>query len=389
MKKRLVVAFAATIVIVLIAAVGINRARRIRVGALLPLSGPDAAVGLGMRNSIRLAVEQVNRRGGVQGRKVQLVEVDEASNPEKAAAGASALRDDKRVVGVIGTYDHDSYVAAQPILGDAKVPFLSAGISNRDRTAVGLGGYDAEFALLPFGSAQMAHAAKYAWDVLGARTFVYVRDESHFAGTTVSQMRAALTPFFKKVVTGEEVAGSEAELPALVAKIKAAPPDYVFFAGRPDLAAHLLVQLRDAGVTSHFQDASHFPSQEFIDVAKEKAEGALAVFHGIPPEDFPEGREFLKAYAAEGFREPPSIYGIYAYAETQALLEAANRSFLTRPSVAGALRNEELPTALGPIRFIIWIGSTYQAAALYQVVKGKWTPIQATDKGQLKPFTAR
>src|SRR4051794_28176922 len=63
----------------------------VRIGVILPFSGPDAANGIGMRNAIRMAVNEANQRGGVQGRKVELVELDEGGDVEKATAAANKL----------------------------------------------------------------------------------------------------------------------------------------------------------------------------------------------------------------------------------------------------------------------------------------------------------
>lgn len=362
---------------------------RLRIAALLPLTGPDKAVGLGMRNAIQLAVDQANQRGGIQGRKVKLVEFDDASKPETAVAAAKRIVADSRIIATIGSYEEDGYRELRPVLGEAAVPYLPAAIPDRDLTTVGLNKFPSEYSLLPFGTAEMIPAAKHAWEVLGARSYVFTRDTSEYGLTVINHFRAAMSAYIKPLATGEELIRSDADLPALVAKIKAEAPQYVFYTGEARQAGLFLKQLREAGVTSFFQSATHEPSQQLIDLAGDKAEGALAVFPGLPAESFPEGRKFLADYAAAGFRDPPSIYGIFAYAEAQALLGALERSFMTRPSVAGALTNERFDTALGPVKFSPWFGSTYQQLAIYQVVKGRWTPIFATERGALKPFVAR
>jgi branched-chain amino acid transport system substrate-binding protein len=362
--------------------------RALRVGVLLPLTGPHAAIGLGLRNAIRMAADEVNARGGLQGRKLKLVERDEASVPETAAKEAAALGQDPRVVAVLGTVDQDAYQAAQRALAEARMPFISAGVVDRDITSVGLGAFPSEYGLLPFGTSQEDNAAHYAWDVLGARTFLYAREDNDVGHRLINQFRAATTTLFKTIQTGEEILRSDADVAALVAKIKAAPPQYVFYAGGPKQGALLVSQLREASVKSFFQFGGQELSQEFIDLAKGKAEGALAVFPGIPAEDFPEGRAFLQAYAASHFPEPPSAFGIFGYAEAQTLFAAMDRSFLTRPSIAGALKREQLDSALGPIRFF-WGASSYQTMAIYQVTQGKWTPIYESSKSGLKPFVGR
>lgn len=367
---------------------GLFGGRALRVGTILPLSGPSAAIGHGMQNSIRMAVADVNSRGGLQGRRVELVELDETQVPAQAEAAANQLAADPSVVAVLAHYDGDCSAATQVVMNAARLPNLVVAVPNREMLS--LTRTSTEFRILPLGEVAMNQAAKHAWEILGARSFIYVRDDSNFGLSMVNQIRRALTPYFGHTVTGEVmVRAGELDFSALVKKVRDEHIQYVFFGGGQREAALLLTQLRAAGVTAWFQTAAHEPSQEFIDVAKADAEGAITVFHGLPTEDLPGGRAFLAAYAAKGFAEPPGAYGLYAYAAAQALLGAMERSFLTRPSITGALGNERLDTALGPIKFH-YLGSTYQTAAVYRVVKGKWTPVFATDAtNKLVPYVAR
>ena len=388
-KRNTLIAAALALVAVVVAPLAVLNARKLRVGVILPFTGPDAAVGLGMRNSIRLAVDEVNSRGRIQGRDVKLVELDDASSISRAIAAAKRLVGDKHVVAALVHYDPETSMATQTILSAAGMGNIVAGVSNRDSSSLMRSA--TEFRIIPLGTALMAVAASYAWQILNARTFLYIRDDSGFGMSMVNEFRAGLTPFFGRLVTGGDVMihQGDRDFGPLIATIRAAPPQYIMFGGRPEEAGLFLAQLRAAGVTSWFQSATHYPSQELIDLAKDKAEGAIAVFHGLPPEEFPEGRAFLKAYAAKGFAQPPSIYGIYAYAAAQVLLTAMERSFLTRTSIVGALTNESFDSALGPIRFN-FMGSSYGTTAIYQVIKGHWVPIYATDSaGKLKPFVPR
>ena len=388
-KRSVEIASAVIVAAALLAGLAVVDARKLRVGVLLPFTGHGAAVGLGMRNSIRLAVDEVNARGGVQGRKVGLEELDDASLPAKAMAGAKRLVADKRVVAALVHYDPDASFATQTIFGNAGVPNILAGVSNRDGSSLLTS--PTEFRLIPLGTAVLAQAASYAWDNLGARTFLYIRDDSDYGMSMVNEFRAGLTPLVGRLVTGGDVMirRGDKDFSALIAQIRAAPPQYIMFGGRAQEAGLFLSQLRAAGVTSWFQSATRYPSPALIEIAKDKAEGAIAAFDGLPPEDFPEGRAFLKAYEAKGFDQPPSPYGIYAYAAAQVILTAMERSFLTRPSVVGALTHESFDTALGPVRFN-YFSSSYQTIAIYQVIKGKWVPIFVTNSAhKLTPFVQR
>src|SRR5438067_2316580 len=96
------------IVVLLLALAGLAVARMtgllgggtIRLGAALPLTGKNAAVGAGMRNAMQLAIDQANRRGGIKGRRVELVTVDEGSDDlQKTRAAATQLGADERILG--------------------------------------------------------------------------------------------------------------------------------------------------------------------------------------------------------------------------------------------------------------------------------------------------
>ena len=375
MKTRLAVGVALAIALGA-AAFFLRGPGALRVGVILPFTGPEAAYGLGMRNSIRLAVDEVNSRGGVQGRKVQLVELDDASDPTRAAAAATRLADDARVVAALVHYDHECFSATKLILKKAELPDIVAGVSTMEELEGG--GLADEVRLLPYGKPQMKAAAAYAWEVLGARNFLYVREQSRLGLAMTGDFRNALSEVRKAppatITRDLLIRQGDSDFSQALAEVAKDRPDYVLFGGHPREAALLLTRLREAGFTGWFQSATHVPAQEFIDIAKDKAEGALQVFHGVPAGDTPAGKAYLDAYAKHGFAEPPSLYGIFAYAEAQSLLGAMDKSFLTRPSISGALHHEEFPTALGPIRFN-YLSSSYQTTAIYKVIQGRWVPI--------------
>lgn len=358
--------------------------KRLWIATILPLTGPNAAAGRGMRNAIRLAIDETNRRGGVQGHPIALAEFDDASDDKRAVEAGSKLVADQRILGAIVHYDHDCSTVTKEMLGVAHVPNILGGIATRELPETVS---DFEFRMLPTANAQMKSALDYAWDVVGARKFLYAHDRSTVGREAIYQFRAAFDLKFEKLVLGGDfgVVAGNPDFGPTVAKAVADKPDYILYGGEPRDGAKLLVELRAAGVTAAFQMQSHELSQEFIDAAKDKAEGAVQIFTALPLDATPEGKAFLADYE-KAFHEPPVAYGIFAYAEAQSLLQAMEKSFLTRPSIRGALANEEFDTALGPIRFN-YFGSTWQRAVVYQVIHGRWTPIEMTDvKGKLQPL---
>jgi branched-chain amino acid transport system substrate-binding protein len=351
---------------------------KLRLGVLLPFTGPDAAYGLGMRNSIRLAVDETNARGGVEGRKLELVEIDDASDPKKAQEAAERMVADPKMIAAVVNFDDECSLLSRVVFKD-KLPTAVGGVINRSPLE---SGGDWEFRLIPDGWTLEIPSALYAWNTLGLRRFAWGNDETYFGKQVVRMFRAGLRgPAHRSIVDPAfRVARGTTDFKAAVDWALERNAEYVVYGGEPREAALYVKALRAGGYKGAFEAATHGLSQQFIEQAGPDAEGTLHTFAGLPPESFPEGKAYLDAYAAHHFAEPPTEFGILAYAEAQALISAMSQSLLTRASVAGAIKHEELATSLGKLR-ADYFASSYHQIAVYQVQRGRWVPIYtATDK---------
>jgi ABC-type branched-subunit amino acid transport system substrate-binding protein len=95
-------------------------------GQAAVFDGPAAALGLGMRAGIQAAFEEANKRGGVAGRKLKLLTVDDGYEPDKSIAATRKLIDEDKVFGLIGPVGTPTASATQPIATAANVPFIGA-----------------------------------------------------------------------------------------------------------------------------------------------------------------------------------------------------------------------------------------------------------------------
>jgi branched-chain amino acid transport system substrate-binding protein len=95
-------------------------------GQAAVLQGPASALGLGMKEGLLAAFDEINRKGGVHGRKVKLTSIDDGYEPSKAIAATRKLIEDDKVFALIGPVGTPTAVAAQPIAAAARVPFIGA-----------------------------------------------------------------------------------------------------------------------------------------------------------------------------------------------------------------------------------------------------------------------
>jgi len=95
-------------------------------GQAAALAGPAAALGTGMKAGLNAAFEEANKKGGVHGRKLKLISVDDGYEPVKSIAATKKLIDEDKVFALIGSVGTPTSAATQPIATEAKVPFVGA-----------------------------------------------------------------------------------------------------------------------------------------------------------------------------------------------------------------------------------------------------------------------
>lgn len=107
----------------------------IRLGAIFNMTGPNATLGQEELVGVEAAVADVNRRGGVLGRQLELVKADAASDPQKAAAEATRLMDDTGVVAILGPDGAQMTLPIVPLANQRSVPLVSASAGFLGRVA--------------------------------------------------------------------------------------------------------------------------------------------------------------------------------------------------------------------------------------------------------------
>jgi ABC-type branched-subunit amino acid transport system substrate-binding protein len=100
-------------------------ADKIVFGEAAAFEGPAAALGMGMREGIQAAFAEVNKAGGVNGRKLELISVDDSYEPTKSIEATKKLINDDKVFALLGPVGTPTSSATQPIATEAGVPFIA------------------------------------------------------------------------------------------------------------------------------------------------------------------------------------------------------------------------------------------------------------------------
>ena len=300
----------------------------VRIGVIAPLSGPLAASGLGIRDSVALAVDQANERHKVKGWRIVLDAEDDMAIPEVGGNAATRLSDMPSVMAVVGTLNSTVAEKVAPILDSRKVVMISP--ANTDPTLTR--GTDPKNRVRPFGYyfrvaatdlVQGPFDADFAYRSAGKRNVAVIHDKTSYGQGLALQFKAQFEKLGGRVATVEAVSPDDQDFTAVLSRIKRFNPDLLYFGGEsPATGSRLTSQADHLGITVPLMGGYGIFDPAYVSLAQDAAVGDLASSVGASTDQLPGARPFLAAYEAAGYADPPAAYGAYAYDAANVIIAA-------------------------------------------------------------------
>ncbi|KQO60559.1 MULTISPECIES: branched-chain amino acid ABC transporter substrate-binding protein [unclassified Methylobacterium] len=316
----------------------------IRIGLSLPLTGPDAAFGQGLRAGAEQAVADLNRATGASGRKLALVVADDAGDGKQGLAVARKFAAD-RVPLVIGPLNAAVAASALPVYEEAGIVAVTVGIAWPALTTRGawnvfrLGGSDAE---------QGPIAAGYLLERFRGRRIGLVHDRSTFGRGLVDDVARSLKTNGQAETAFESLGRGDKDLSALVARLKRARIEVVYFGGLAPEAGLLIRSLREAGLAIPLVGSDGLLDKEFAAGAGPGAEGTVMTL-APEPRKLPEP----KGAAAKPRSPETDMVAAQGYAAVEILRQAVEQTKSNEGRKVAAFLHGGAPlkTALGEVSF--------------------------------------
>ncbi len=249
MKQRLTMWLAVVAGVVLVLAVAWaailwTRPEPIRIAFANSLSGPSAPAGTESLVATQLAIDEVNAKGGVNGRPIELVLFDDASNPAVARANAQTIADSP-CVAVLGHYLSSASLAAGPVYKDARIPALTGSAAADDLTSTN----DYYFRALAPVSAQARSIAEHLRAVIGEPKVRLVHTRDSY-GKSFERGFAAAYPAEQLRLFGLDVAAGQIGSMdgALDPAAQEPGPGVIVVGAAPDFSADIVKALRRHGI---------------------------------------------------------------------------------------------------------------------------------------------
>jgi branched-chain amino acid transport system substrate-binding protein len=316
----------------------------------LPLTGKQAKFGEIMKRSYEMAVEEINAKGGVKGKKIVLSFEDSSGKPETARAIVEKLIDVKKQPLIVGEYTSSCAKAVAAVAEERKTPYLV--VASAD-DAITRQNYKYVFRQNEVNDHYADAFVSFLKEVVKPKTVAILFESSAFGTSGADAMERDATNLGAKVVLKEKFETGAIDFKPLLSKVKAAQPDVVYtvsYANEAQLIMKQAMELRlDAKLFAG--GAAGFAIPEFIDGAKEAAEYVVSATLWTPQVKYPGTKAFADKYK-EKYGDFPSYHGASAYSAMYVTADALARAKdWTQDGIRDALKTTNLMTAFGPVKF--------------------------------------
>ncbi len=287
-----------------------NAAEPLKIGLMAPLTGSWASEGAEMKQVLDLLAEEVNGKGGVIGRQVEIVTEDDGGDPRTAALAAQRLTT-RGVRAVIGTYGSAVTEATQNIYDENKIIQIADGSTAIRLTEKGLKYF---FRTCPRDDEQ-AKVAVQAIRKIGSKKLAILHDNSTYAKGLAEEAKTLLKDDKGvEIVFFDALTPKEQDYTAVLTKMKSVQPDLVFFTGYYGEAGLLLKQKLQMNWNVPFIGGDATNNPDLVKIAGKEAAAGFYFVSAPLPKDLPseQAKSFLAAFTKKYGHAPNSIYAVLA-----------------------------------------------------------------------------
>jgi len=317
---------------------GALAADTVKIGLMAPLTGAFASEGKDMRSVIELLADELNKQGGINGKKVEVIVEDDGSDPRTAANAANRLVS-KGLKLVIGTYGSAVTEATQDIYDEAGAVQVATGSTSIRLTSKGL----KNFLRTAPRDDEQARVAVDTLRKLGFKKIAILHDNSAYAKGLADEAKALIDKdsqftlaFFDALQPGEQ------DYTAVITKLKGVNPDIIFFTGYYPEAGMLLRQMREAKWNVPMLGGDAANNVDLVKIAGVDAATGYRFISPPMPGDLntPMAKNFLTAFVAKYNAPPSSIWSVAGGDAFNVLVEAVKHVGDDPKAVSDYLHNK-------------------------------------------------
>jgi len=326
----------------------------IKIASQSPLSGGQSENGQPIRNGADLAVQQLKGNIEKLGFSIEFVPYDDQATADVGVSNAQNIVNDAAILAVIGHYNSSVAIPSSEVYNKSDLVLVSPANTNPNVTDRALPTVNR---VCGRDDAQGSAGAAYAVNQLHAKSVYILNDKTTYGEGVAGAFRDAITGMGAEVIAFEGTTET-ANFDAVIAPIKDANPDVVYFGGISNQIAVFFKQARAAGINAQFMAPDGIDNPESAKIAGDAVVGLVYTTTAGPASVYPEAKQFVEDYT-KAFKVAPAAYSAEAYASTQIVLAAIEKTINdnggklpTRKQVADAVRaTKDFKTIVGSVTF--------------------------------------
>jgi branched-chain amino acid transport system substrate-binding protein len=357
-QKGLFVVMAAFLAVAMVASAGI--AETVKVGVLLPLTGSQAKFGEIEKRSMEMAVEEINAKGGVNGKPIELIFEDDTGKPDVGRSAVEKLISRDKVPVITGGYSSSVTAAATPVAQQFKVPFVVCTGSADDITEKG---YDYVFRINPAASEYPNAVKTFLQEVAkDVKTVALLYENSAFGQSSSKSFEKDAEGIGLKIVVKEGYQAGAIDFTPLLTKVKAANPDMIYMVSYVMDASLLMRQSKELQINPKLfvGGGAGFTLPEFAKSAGDASDYVYSATLWVETLPFPGAKEYFTKFQKK-YGSETEYHGAEAYSAMYVVADALKRAkSITPKDVRDALAATDMKTAFGPVKFVSYGKKTQQ-----------------------------
>jgi len=318
----------------------------IKIAIAGPITGPVAQYGDMQMSGAKMAVEQINAKGGVNGKKLEAVLIDDVCEPKQAVAVANQIVNQK-IKYVVGHLCSGSTQPASKLYEDEGILMITPAATNPSITQQG---YKMVFRTIGTDDQQGPTAGQYIATQVKPKKLAIIHDKQQYGEGIAKEVDKTVKAAGIKPVLFEGISKGQTDFSALITKMKKDGVDFVYYGGyHPELGL-LLRQSKEQGFTAKYMGPEGVGNKDISAIAGPASEGLLVTL----PADFstdPANADLVKAFKDQN-QDPSGPFVMPAYAAVEIIADAI-KGAKTEDAVklAEYIRKNSFQTPIGKVAF--------------------------------------
>jgi len=299
-----------------------KKSNDILIGEFGSLTGNDATFGLSTNKGLRMAFEEINAAGGINGKKIKLITIDDQGKSEEAASAVTRLITQDNVVAIIGEVASSRSIAAAPIAQKHQIPMITHASTNPEVTKKG----DFIFRTCFIDPFQGFVGAKFSIQTLKAKKAAILRDvKSDYSVGLADVFATEFKNMGGEIIADLSFQGGDLDFKAQLTQIRSKNPDVIFIPGYYTEVGLMAKQARELGIKVPLVGGDGWDSARLHEIGKEAINGSYYSNHYTTESTDPAVVEFMKKYK-EKFNETPDSMAALSYDAAKILAAAIGRT---------------------------------------------------------------